>query len=281
MRALLSILSCFTVLAVTACGSNTATAPNSTGTESAAKSPLQLGVEIVSEHPWDSSSFTQGLELVDDGSLLVGTGMNGKSRIYHTTADDQQTNNRPLPAKFFGEGVTQHNGKGTSSVWQLTWQQNVAFMRHPDTLEVITTKTYEGEGWGLCSDGERLVMSDGSATLTFRNPDSFDPEGTVDVTLEGKPARGLNELDCDPSADPQGSPAVWANVWQSDDIYRIDPHSGEVTAVVDTQGAFKAARRPGADVLNGIAKIPDTDRYYLTGKYWDTLYEVRFVPVGD
>ena len=113
-------------------------------------------------------------------------------------------------------------------------------------------------------------MSNGSGTLTFRNPDTFAPTGTVDVTLDGEATSQLNELEC---AD-DGS--VLANVWQTDLIYKIDPKSGEVTEMIDTANAFPAADRPGADVLNGIAKIPGTDHYLLTGKYWDTAYEVRF-----
>lgn len=275
---LLSVSSVLTALVVSACSRGTDAGPSPAITENADSSPQRLNVEIVDEHPWDSSSFTQGLEVADKGRLLVGTGKTGKSRIYHASLDGEQFNSQPLPPEFFGEGVTQHVGGNTSHVWQLTWQQNVALLRDSETLEVISTKTYDGEGWGLCSDGQRLVMSDGSGTLTFRDPESFDPVGTVSVTVAGTPAQRLNELDCDPSGGPNGSPVVWANVWESDEIYRIDPQSGEVTGIVDTLGVFKASRKPGADVLNGIAGIPGTNRYYLTGKYWDTLYEVRFNP---
>jgi len=245
------------------------------------KEPEQLKVEILAEHPWDKTSFTQGLEVVEDGKLLVGTGMKGKSRIYHTTIDDQQTNNEDLAGAYFGEGVTRHVGPdGRAHVWQLSWQENTAFLRDATSLKKISTETYEGEGWGLCSDGNRLVMSDGSGTLSFRDPATFAKTGSVDVTLNGEPTDMLNELDCDPTGGPDDSPAVWANVWQTDDIYRIDPSTGEVTGVVDAKNAFGAADKPGADVLNGIAKIPGTDKFYVTGKYWDTLYEVRFIPAN-
>jgi len=220
----------------------------------------------VAEHPWDASSFTQGVEMAPDGTLVVGTGMYGESRIYRTTLDNQQSNSQKLDSEYFGEGITIHG----DDVWQLTWKKGTAFRRDLETLEEKDTVNYEGEGWGICSTGEQLVMSNGSGTLTFRDPETFAPTGTVDVTLGGEATSQLNELEC---AD-DGS--VFANVWQTDLIYKIDPSSGEVTEMIDTVDAFPAADRPGADVLNGIAKIPGTDHYLLTGKYWDTAYEVRF-----
>ena len=222
--------------------------------------------EIVAEHPWDASSFTQGVELAPDGTLVVGTGMYGESRIYRTTLDNQQSDSQKLDSEYFGEGITIHG----DDVWQLTWKKGTAFRRDLETLEEKGTVNYEGEGWGICSTDEQLVMSNGSGTLTFRDPETFAPTGTVDVTLGGEATSQLNELEC---AD-DGS--VFANVWQTDLIYKIDPSSGEVTEMIDTVDAFPAADRPGADVLNGIAKIPGTDHYLLTGKYWDTAYEVRF-----
>lgn len=238
------------------------------GSEAAGGGVEKLVPEIVAQHPFDKTAFTQGLEVDRDGSLVVGTGMHGQSRVYRTTVDGAQRDIQPLDAQYFGEGIAIHG----DTVWQLTWKNGTAFRRDAHDLTQVTTAHYDSEGWGLCSDGKRLVMSDGSSSLTFRDPETFAEIGRVDVTAQSKPVQRLNELDC----APDGS--VWANIWQTNEIARIDPATGQVTALVDTTGVFEAAHKPGADVLNGIAHIPGTDRYFVTGKYWDTLYEVRFRP---
>lgn len=253
-------------------GDEGAQASGSATTEEGAIQPEQLRATVVAEHPWDATSFTQGVEVVDEEKLLVGTGRNGESRIYHSTVDGEQSDSRNLDHRYFGEGVTRHVDKdGHATVWQLTWKENTAFRRDANTLEELDQVHYDGEGWGICSTGKQLVMSDGSGTLTFRDPESFAATGSVDVTRGGEPTTMLNELDC------RGD-EVWANVWQSDEIYRIDPATGEVTGVVDMTGLVPTARQAGVDVLNGIAHVPGTDRFYLTGKLWDTMYEVTFEP---
>lgn len=234
-----------------------------------------LTAEVVAEHPADTTSFVQGLEVMPDGDLLVSTGLEGRSRIYRTPiTGGEPTVSADLDPALFGEGSTRVG----DTIWQLTWKNGIAVSRDATTLEETGRVSYEGEGWGLCSNGERLVMSDGSDRLTFRDPSTFAVTGTVDVTLDGAPVDQLNELDCSDGV-------VWANVWQSDRILRINPTTGEVTGVLDTSSLDLPAReRPGADVLNGIAKLPDTggtagtsgtDRYLLSGKLWDTMYEVQ------
>jgi glutamine cyclotransferase len=124
-----------------------------------------------------------------------------------------------LPGPLFGEGITVVGDR----IWQITWQDGIAIQRDRASLAEVKRVTYAGEGWGLCRDGERLVMSDGTAKLTFRNPDSFDATGTVDVTRDGQPVERINELEC-------VGGAVWANIWQTDEVVRIDPKSGQVTS---------------------------------------------------
>lgn len=232
----------------------------------------ELSAEVLAEHPFDPDAFTQGLEVMPDGDLLVSTGLNGQSRIYRAPVDDatSPTVSEDLDERYFGEGATVHG----DTVWQLTWKSGVAFARDDETLQVTDEVSYDGEGWGLCSDDERLVMSDGSSELTFRDPETFAATGGVEVTLDGEPVDQLNELECTGSGDDR---TVWANVWHSDRVLRIDPDSGEVTGVVELD--LPAGDRDGADVLNGIAAVQDErdgDSFLVTGKLWDTLYEVRF-----
>ncbi|MQY15233.1 hypothetical protein SRB5_54120 [Streptomyces sp. RB5] len=178
-----------------------------------------------------------------------------------------------LPDALFGEGITLAGDR----VWQLTWQNGVALERDAASLKERRRVPYKGEGWGLChqSAPDRLVMSDGSSNLTFRDPRTFAVNGTIAVREGSRPVRNLNELECTPDG------AVYANIWQTDRIIRIDPASGKVTASVDATGLLTPAERAaGADVLNGIASIPGTDEFWVTGKLWPKLFRVRFVPVG-
>ncbi|ANE03467.1 glutaminyl-peptide cyclotransferase [Corynebacterium crudilactis] len=226
----------------------------------------RLVPEIISTHAFDATSFTQGLEL-DGDELIIGTGQYGGSRIYRSSIDGQETTSRPLDPEFFGEGITKHN----AVVWQLTWNEGIAFKRDAQTLEELDRVSYEGEGWGICSTQDSLITSDGSSTLTFRDPETFAETGSVEVTLEGTPVQALNELEC-------VDDAVYANIFLETDIMRIDPSRGEVTAVIDASGIDNNAAPDTNNVLNGIAHIPDSDRFYITGKRWPDLYEVRFVP---
>ncbi|OKX95318.1 glutamine cyclotransferase [Corynebacterium glutamicum] len=222
--------------------------------------------EIISTHSFDSTSFTQGLEL-DGDELIVGTGQYGGSRIYRSSVDGQESVSQSLDPEFFGEGIT----KSGDAIWQLTWNEGVAFKRDADTLEKLDRVSYDGQGWGICSTDDALITSDGSSTLTFRDPETFAENSTVDVTLDGSPVGNLNELEC---VDGE----VYANIFLDTDIMRIDPNSGEVTAVIDASNIPNNATPDTNNVLNGIAHIPDSDRFYITGKRWSDLYEVRFVP---
>ncbi len=232
-----------------------------------AGSVSHLRPRVIGVLPHDASSFTQGLELAD-GVLYEGTGQRGESLVRavrpgtgQVLAEDR------LPARFFGEGITVVGDR----VWQLTWKAGVAFVRERSSLDEIRRVRYEGQGWGLCHDGRRLVMSDGSATLTFRDPVTFRRLGSVTVRSGGERVEDLNELEC-------AAGSVWANVWQTDTIVRIDPASGRVTAVVDASGLLPASQRGKAGVLNGIAAVRGTGEFLLTGKNWPHLYRVRFVP---
>ena len=235
-----------------------------------------LRVQVLATLPHDHTMFTQGLEIAA-GVLYEGSGKVGQSRLRASalsvdiggTGDALHTvlGETTLAAPLFGEGLTLTGAR----LWQLTWRDGVAIERDPATLAERRRVAYQGEGWGLCHDGNRLVMSDGSDRLTFRDPVTFAPSGQVMVRLDGRAVRELNELDC-------SGGVVWANVWQSDRILRIDPDTGSVTGVVQADGLLSAEQQAGADVLNGIAAIPGTDEFLITGKYWPSLFRVRFVP---
>lgn len=232
--------------------------------------PTNLKADVLETIPHDPKAFTQGLEL-DGGVLYEGTGLEGESTMRATDPETGTVRkSTPLPGDMFGEGITVVG----DTIWQLTWQDGVAIKRDRQTLAEKGRASYAGEGWGLCHDGRRLVMSDGTNRLTFRDARTFDETGHVDVTdAAGRPVDQLNELECDGGH-------VYANVWQTDRIVRIDPVSGEVTATVDLTGLLPAEDRAGADVLNGIAAIPGTDEFLVTGKLWPAMFRVRFVADG-
>lgn len=228
----------------------------------------RLVPRVVRALPHDPQAFTQGL-LFHDGYLYESTGLRGRSELRRVRPDDGVVDARvALDPALFGEGLARVGDR----LVQLTWQSGRALVWDLARLEPLERFSYRGEGWGLCHDGERLVMSDGSDRLTFRATDDFRLLGSVRVTLEGQPLFRLNELECVDGA-------VWANVWTKDDIVRIDPRSGAVTAVVDASGLRRGpGRARGDDVLNGIAAVPGSDRFFLTGKLWDRVFEVELVP---
>lgn len=225
----------------------------------------QLSVKILAVYPHDTSSFTQGL-VRDGGCLYESTGERGHSKLRQVRlADGKVIQNRDLEARYFGEGLALAEGK----LIQLTWTSGVAFVWNPDTFEPEGQFTYSGQGWGLTFDGTWLIMSDGSSELTLRDPKSFAVWRRLPVTLYGRPVENLNELE-------YAKGEVYANVWQSTQIMRIDPSSGHVTAVIDASSLPYRPRIPGSDVLNGIAFDPQKGTFLLTGKLWPKIFEVRF-----
>ncbi|GAA4713228.1 glutaminyl-peptide cyclotransferase [Pseudonocardia yuanmonensis] len=221
---------------------------------------------VVGEEPHDPAAFTQGLELSPDdpGTLYEGTGLAGRSQLRELEAATGAVRRAvPLPGDLFGEGITVVG----PSIWQLTWQDGVALEWDRATFTLRRQVPLAGEGWGLCAEPGRLVRSDGTDRLRFHDPATFAETGSVAVTLDGAPVPQLNELECVDGA-------VWANVWRTDRLVRIDPATGAVTAVVDASGLLDPARRADTDVLNGIAHLSG-DEYLLTGKLWPAAFRVR------
>ncbi|MEJ5927649.1 glutaminyl-peptide cyclotransferase [Corynebacterium sp. H128] len=225
--------------------------------------PEELRTEILATHPGSTAAFTQGLEVdrANPNQLLVGTGWHGESRIYRRTIDGGELASKDLKPSEFGEGITQSG----DHIWQLTWQSGVAYKRDATSLEVIDQAPISGEGWGLCAMDDHLIMSNGSATLQVLDPDSFAVQGEIPTGIDK-----LNELEC---VDGQ----IYANRFLTSEIVRLDA-AGKVTARIDASSLPNNAAQDPNNVLNGIAHIPGTDRFLVTGKRWPDLYEVRFVP---
>lgn len=225
-----------------------------------------LRLEVVAEIPHDVTAFTQGFEIAD-GVLYEGTGRVGESELRELDpATGALRRAVPLPGGVFGEGLTVVGDR----IWQLTWRDGVALEWDRASFTLRREVPMTGEGWGLCRDGDRLVRSDGTDLLRFHDPATFAETGSVRVTLGGEPVPALNELEC---VDGQ----VYANVWRTDRIVRVDPDDGTVTATVDAAGLLADDRRAGTDVLNGIAAVGGGE-LLLTGKYWPATFRVRLVP---
>jgi glutaminyl-peptide cyclotransferase len=235
----------------------------------APRAPDRLKVKVLSTRPHDPEAFTQGLVL-DGDTMLESTGINGRSSLREVDPRTGKVGRKvDVPSDYFAEGLALVDGR----LIQLTWRAEKAFVYDRADLRQVGELRYDGEGWGLCWDGAHLVMSDGSDRLTFRDPRTFAVQSIVNVSLAGRPATQLNELECVDGA-------VYANVWQTDDILRIDPKDGRVTAVIDASGLLTPEERQKTDVLNGIAWSPKSKTFLITGKLWPKMFEVQFVPAA-
>ncbi len=224
------------------------------------------GYRVIAYFPHDKNAFTEGL-VFTDGYLFEGTGLNGKSSVRQqnlTTGEVLQS--VALPQQYFGEGIAILGDR----IYQLTWQSHKGFVYDLD-LVPIQEFSYATEGWGLTHNGTHLIMSDGTSSLYFIDPANFSVVGQVQVKDGENAVSKLNELE-------YINGEVWANVWQTDLVARISPHSGLVLGWVNFSGLLTPAERVGTDVLNGIAFDPTSDRLLVTGKYWPKIFEVELVP---
>ncbi len=230
---------------------------------------------VVAEYPHDPGAYTQGL-LYDGGYLYESTGMYAESSVRRVDIEtgevlaSQLLPRPPSGTAYFGEGLALYDGK----LFQLTWQHRTGFIYDQQTLELLDTFSYATEGWGLTYDGQHFILSDGSAWLRFYDPQIGFSQAVraVKVVDANGPVDKLNELEY---IDGE----VFANVYRTSHIVRIDPATGEVRSWVDLTGLLPDADRTGReDVLNGIAYDAGNDRLFVTGKYWPKLFEIELVP---
>ena len=221
---------------------------------------------IVAEYPHSEHSYTQGLQYVD-GVMWEGTGQEGHSHLQRISLTTGKVDIvASLPDNEFGEGITLYKER----IYQLTWLSRKAYIYDLEGKH-LRTLTYEGEGWGITTDGERLYMSDGTATIRLVNPETLATEGSICVMYNGEPLGNINELEW-------GEGYIWANVYLTDSIVKINPETGVVEGYVDLP-ALRALLKnnPEAEAFNGIAYNADNHHIYVTGKDWNRLFEIEII----
>ena len=226
----------------------------------------RLRVQVVRSYPHDRTAFTQGL-LLDNGKLFESTGLVGQSSLREVDLQTGRVIRKvDVPAPIFAEGLA----LAGDNLIQLTWQNQRALIYNKNTFARAGEFSYRGEGWGLCNLASQLVMSDGSANLTFRRVSDFGVIRVLRVTMDGQPLDQLNELECVDGA-------IYANVWMRDLIVRIDAATGRVIQRIDAPNLLSPLERQGVDVLNGIAYDSADQTFLITGKLWPKVFRVRFV----
>lgn len=249
-------------------GGSNSSPQDSSGEQNPDGKPPVFSVSVTESTPHDSNSFTQGFEF-SNGIFFESTGLEQKSSLRKVEIDTGKVSEiyNFDDASIFGEGITLH---GDQHVFMVSWKSGRGFIFNQSTLQLIKEWSYSGEGWGLAFDksADEVYMSDGTTSLRVLDPETMNEKRRVKVTLDGNPVSNLNELEwiCG---------EVWANVWLTKKIYRIDPQSGIVKSIIDAKNLPLAKDTyNGMDVLNGIAFDKDTGRLWLTGKLWKTVYQV-------
>jgi len=227
--------------------------------------------EIIKTYPHQATAFTQGL-LMDGGFLWESTGRYGESSVRKVDLETGDVLDRfDLDEDFFGEGLTLHNDK----FYQLTWKAGKAFV-YDRELNKIDELQYDGQGWGLASNGTDLIFSDGSPVIKFLDPDTFEERRTIFVRrADGYPVGQLNELEY---SDYEGG-RIYANIYLTDFMYEIDPSNGDVTKIIELNNLWPRNQRPSDGVLNGIAFHEESGEFLVTGKLCPEVFEVDMIPV--
>jgi glutaminyl-peptide cyclotransferase len=223
--------------------------------------------EVINFFPHDRSAFTQGLIYFED-FLYESTGLNGSSSLRMADlATGSVLKKVDVPSQFFAEGMTIFQGK----IFQLTWLSHTGFIYDLGSFQKIGEFTYDGEGWGLTHDNKHLIMSDGTNRIRFLDPDTLEVKKSISVFNNDVPLMNINELEF-----IKGE--IYANIWQTDTIVRINPKNGKIKGFIDLRGLLSAEDRVNrVDVLNGIAYDEINDRLFITGKLWPKIFEIRLV----
>jgi len=231
--------------------------------EPAGTTPVSYTYDVINVYPHDPNAFTQGL-VIEKGVLYEGTGLYGKSTLRRVELETGEvTQLYSLPGDLFGEGITVFGNR----IVQLTWRSQKGFIYNKHSFDLLQEFSYPTEGWGITNDGNQLIMSDGTANLYFLDPETFEKVGQVEVRDNG-PVTNLNELE-------YINGEVYANVWQTDKIAIIDPHTGQVTGWIDLTGIYTPEKSDANNVLNGIAYDIEGDRLFVTGKRWSQLFQIK------
>ena len=233
------------------------------------KAPAAYTYQVVNTYPHDPNAFTQGL-VFENGLLYEGTGLNGRSTLRKVQLQTGRILKiHKLTTKFFGEGITIYKDR----IIQLTLSSNVGFVYDKDSFELLQRFNYPTEGWGITHNGKRIIMSDGSSTLYFLDPETLKQTGRIKVHDKGVPVSGLNELEY-----VKGQ--IFANVWPTERIAIIAPRTGQVIGWIHMNGLLSRQDTVEfVDVLNGIAYDAVNDRLFVTGKFWPKLFEIKLVPL--
>jgi len=255
-------------LLLTAC--QAAPAPQSTTASTLGAEPVAYGYTVAATYPHDRRAFTQGLFFLD-GHLFESTGQIGQSTIRRVNVEDGRVaQSVPIPPGMFGEGIVNWGNQ----IISITWQDGIGFRWDRESLRQTGTWRYPGEGWGLAQSGTDIIMSDGTAELRFLDPETLRERRRVTVMANGQPLTQLNELEW-------VNGEIFANVWMTPRIARIDPQSGNVTGWIDLSALVRENGDNQNAVLNGIAYDQQSDRLFVTGKYWPRLYEIDLVQAGQ
>jgi len=230
--------------------------------------PVNYSYRIVNVYPHDETAFTQGL-LIDNGVLYESTGLYGNSSLRRVNLETGEVLQLyALPSAYFGEGITIFDDK----IIQLTWLSHKGFVYDKESFDLLQEFNYSTQGWGITHDGSRLIMSDGTSTLYFLDPETFQKIGQVEVHDNGT-VESLNELEY-----IKGK--VYANIWLEEKIAIINPQTGQVEGWINLNGLYNMENQDPNDVLNGIAYDATSDRLFVTGKRWSQLFEIELIPEG-
>ncbi|MFZ0432109.1 MAG: glutaminyl-peptide cyclotransferase [Candidatus Acidiferrales bacterium] len=236
------------------------------GVDRAATAPVD-GYKVVAKYPHSTGNYTEGFFYLD-GMFYEGTGINGRSAVIVSDPKTGTTlQHRNLPAQYFGEGIVDWG----PNIYEWTWTSHICFVYDRFSLQPVKQFTYTGEGWGMTHTAKEIITSDGTATLRFRDPDTFQEIRHIVVRDGSKTIEQLNELEFIKSE-------IYANVWHSDRIARISPRNGHVISWIDLTGLLPADQRIDAEsVLNGIAYDAQHDRLFVTGKQWPVIFEIKVI----